>query len=140
MALIFSDQLSRHALQPFGVGCVQILTAGSLPNPLWVGFKIDVKGGADPIDVSCHFVSFQHSSPIVSKLLGHFVGSSNRLSRRYLLENHYSCRSGQGRSVERSEMDDSLEAVMPWLIGVVKELHDIGSSRYRASRQPASQD
>jgi hypothetical protein len=37
-------------------------------------------------------------------------------------------------------MDDSLEAVMPWLIGVVKELHDIGSSHHRTSRQPARQN
>src|SRR5262245_5653854 len=37
-------------------------------------------------------------------------------------------------------MDDSLEAVMLRLIGVVEELHDIGSSHHRTSRQPTRQN
>ena len=84
-------------------------------------------------------MALQYRIKILPNLLSHLVGSSNRLSCRYLLQNHNSGSGCQGRRIERAEMNHSLEAVVQRLIVVVKELHDGGSPHNRAAGQSACQ-
>jgi len=96
VALIFGNQLTRHALETFGFGRMEILPRGCLLNLVGIGFEVDMERGAATVDVSGHPVALQYSIKILSNLLRHLVGSPNRLPRRYLLQNDDSRRGCQG--------------------------------------------
>src|SRR6188474_2455416 len=122
MALIFGDQLTRHALEATGLSCSEILARGCLLDSVRIGFKVDMKGRTAAVDVPGHAVALQYRVKIPSDVLSHLVGSSNRLSCRHLLQNDDAGRGCQGRCIKRAEMNHSLEAVVPRIIVVVKKL------------------
>ena len=93
MALIFGDQLTRHALEPLGIPCSQILTGGGLLDLVRIGFEVDMKGRATAVNVSGHAVALQYLFKILANFLSLLVGSSNWLSCRHLLQNDDSRRA-----------------------------------------------